>query len=172
MLTPKERETFALEVMEELRRWPGVEVKPHASAHEPGETDGVEFRLFGRQIGHLHEDCAVHLSLTRALKQRVLEEQLAEHLALASGAGWAMFNPMSSTDAGHAIWLFRLNYVRLRRQRLLPDVAAANELLQKHEAALASLSVRVAAEVQRTRARAHPRPLPSLEPERAPTLSA
>lgn len=165
MLTPQERETFALQVMDELRRWPGVEIKPHASAREPGQTDGVEFRLFGRQIGHVHEDCAVHLSLTKALKQRVLEEQLAEHLALASGSGWAMFNPMSVTDAAHAIWLLRLNYVRLRRQRLLPEVAAANEPLRKHEAALAVLSSRVAAEVQRTRARSQPRPFPTFESE-------
>jgi hypothetical protein len=123
----------------------------------------VEFRLYGRQIGHVHGDCQVHLSLTKALKAHVLEEQLAEHLSMASGSSWAMFTPMTVNDAEHAIWLLRLNYVRLRRQRMEPDAAASNEQLQKHEAELASVSARTAAEVQRTRARAHPRPLPSLD---------
>ena len=68
MMTGGDRESFATHVIEEVRRWPGVELRPHASATTPGETDGVEFRLFGRQIGHVHSDCSVHLSLTKALK--------------------------------------------------------------------------------------------------------
>lgn len=171
MLSAMERETFALQIMDELRRWPGVETRPHPSSHEPGETDGIEFRLYGRQIGHVHLDCSVHLSLTKALKERVLEERLAEHLPLASGSGWTMFNPMSARDSDQAIWLLRLNYVRLRRQRLTPEVAAANELLQRHQMALAMLSSRVAAEVQRTRARSQPRPLPAFEVSPAPQLA-
>jgi hypothetical protein len=136
MLTAQEREAFALNVMEEVRRWPGVEIRPHASPTEPGGSDGVEFRLFGRQIGHVHGDCAVHLTLTKALKAMVVGEQLAEPLDIAPSSGWAMFNPMRADDAERAIWLLRLNYVRLRRQRLTPSAAASSELLQKHEAAL------------------------------------
>src|SRR3954447_16699287 len=74
MLTADERETFALQVMEEVRRWAGVEMRPHASPHEAGSSDGVEFRLNGRQIGHIHSDCAIHLSLTKALKASVVKE--------------------------------------------------------------------------------------------------
>ena len=55
--------------MDEVRRWPGVELRPHASAVTPGEADGSEFRPCGRQVGHVHGDCALHLSLTRALRQ-------------------------------------------------------------------------------------------------------
>ena len=68
MMTGGDRESFATHVIEEVRRWPGVELRPHASATTPGESDGVEFRLYGRQIGHVHSDCSVHLSLTKALK--------------------------------------------------------------------------------------------------------
>ena len=163
MLTGTERESFALYVMEEVRRWPGVEMRPHGSAHEPGATDGVEFRLAGRQIGHMHADCAVHLSLTKALKLSVVSEQLAEPLPVAPSSGWAMFNPMSATDVKHAIWLLRLNYVRLRRQRLTPDASASSELLQKHQAALGSLSTSVAGVLQKTQMRTKPRPVPGLE---------
>jgi len=163
MLTGDERESFALHVMEEVRRWPGVEMRPHASAEEPGAADGVEFRLAGRQIGHMHADCGVHLSLTKALKKSIVSEQLAEPLPVAPDSGWAMFNPMCAGDVERAIWLLRLNYVRLRRQRLTPLASASSELLQKHEAALGSLSSSVVGVLQKTQARSRPRPMPELE---------
>ena len=163
MLTADEREAFALRVMGEMRRWPGVEMRSHASASEAGAEDGVEFRLSGRQIGHMHGDCAVHLSLTKALKQGVLSERLAEPLPVAPSSAWVMFNPMSATDVEHAIWLMRLNYVRLRRQRLTPVASASSELLQQHEAALGSVSSSVASLLQKTQRRSKPRPMPGLE---------
>ena len=162
MLTGKERESFALEVMEEVRRWPGVEMRPHPSADSSESSDGVEFRLSGRQIGHLHSDCAVHLSLTRALKESVLKEQLAEALPVAPSSGWTMFNPMSAGDVARAIWLLRVNYIRLRRQRMTPLASASSELLQRHEAALGALSAGVSSVLRRTQARAKPRHLPEL----------
>jgi hypothetical protein len=163
MLSSEDRESFALEVMEEVRRWPGVEMRRHASASSPGEADGIEFRLFGRQIGHVHGDCSVHLSLTKALKQSVVGERLAEPLEFAPTSGWAMFNPISVTDAQQAIWLLRLNYVRLRRQRLTPLAAASSSLLKEHEAALGTFGKTVLPLLQRTQARGKPRPLPGLE---------
>src|SRR3954467_8770970 len=118
MMTGGDRETFAISVIEEVRRWPGVQLRPHASPTTPGEVDGVEFRLYGRQIGHVHGDCSVHLPLTRALKASVVDEQLAQPLEIAPTSGWAMFGPLTPDDSARAIWLLRLNYVRLRRQRL------------------------------------------------------
>lgn len=163
MLSSDERESFAIEVIQEVRRWPGVEMRPHASPTTPGESDGIEFRLFGRQIGHVHEDCTVHLSLTKALKERVVGEQLAEPLDFAPTSGWATFSPMSPLDAKQAIWLLRLNYIRLRRQRLTPLAAASSSLLREHEAALGDVSPKVAEVLQRTQARSKPRPFPTLD---------
>lgn len=161
-MTDEQREAFALRIMDEVRRWPGVEMRPHPSANEPDSSDGVEFRLFGRQIGHLHSDCSVHLSLTRALKDTVVGEGLAEALPFAPASGWTGFEALFPADAERAIWLLRLNYVRLRRQRLTPDAAASSELLREHEAALGILSTNVQKLLRRTQARNHPRPLPTL----------
>jgi len=162
MMTGDDRESFATHVIEEVRRWPGVELRAHASATAPGETDGVEFRLYGRQIGHVHGDCSVHLSLTKALKASLVAENLAEPLPLAPSSSWAMFSPMHADDSQRAVWLLRLNYVRLRRQRLTPLAASSSATLREHEAALASVSPKVTKVVQRTQAR-RPRPLPSLD---------
>jgi hypothetical protein len=150
----EEREAFALQVMKEVRRWPGVEMRPHANPLAEDSEDGVEFRLYGRQIGHIHHDCAVHLSLTRALKEMVLEQSLAVPLVQAGSAGWVAFIPEVLEDAQRVIWLLRLNYVRLRRQRLSPDAAAASELLREHEVALGELTPSMASVLRRTRARA------------------
>jgi hypothetical protein len=163
MLSGKERESYALEVMAEVRRWPGVELREHASADAAGETDGIEFRLNGRQVGHVHRDCSLHLPLTKALKEHVVGERLAQPLAFAPTSGWAMFTPLTLTDAKQAIWLLRLNYVRLRRQRLTPLAAASSPLLKEHEKALGDVSPTVSLLLQRTQARMKPRPLPSLE---------
>ena len=162
MMNGAEREAFALNVMKEVRRWPGVQVRPHVNplADDHDGDDGVEFRLYGRQVGHVHHDCSVHLSLTRALKQMVIEQGLAQPLEQAGSAGWAAFQAERSDDAARAIWLLRLNYVRLRRQRMSPDAAASSELLREHERALA-LSPSMSTVLQRTQARA-PRPLPPL----------
>ena len=70
MMIGVDREAFALQVLKELRRWPGVQIRPHLNPTSPDPDDGVEFRLYGRQIGHIHHDCSVHLSFTRTLKHR------------------------------------------------------------------------------------------------------
>jgi len=163
MLSSADREAFAYAVMDEVRRWPGVELRPHPSHTQPGESDGVEFRLFGRQFGHVHASCDLHLSLTKGLKQWVLGEDLAAPLTLSSAPGWAMYQPMTLDDAKQTIWLLRLNYVRLRRQRLTPAAAAGSALLQQHEAALAVLRPGISPIIQRTQARSRRRPLPGLE---------
>jgi hypothetical protein len=163
MLSSGDREAFALHVIEEVRRWPGVELRPHASPTAPGESDGVEFRLYGRQIGHVHGDCSVHLALTKALKASVVNEQLAQPLDFAPTSGWAMFLPLTAGDAERAVWLLRLNYVRLRRQRLTPTAASSSELLREHEAALGLVSSKAVELVKRTQARSRPRPIPTLD---------
>ena len=163
MLSSNDREQFALSVMEEVRRWPGVELRPHASHMTPGEADGIEFRLSGRQIGHVHGDCSVHLAFTKALKASVVDEQLAQPLSYAPTSGWAAFTPMTVGDAQRAIWLLRLNYVRLRRQRLTPLAASSSALLRAHEAALGDISPMTLKLLHRTQARTKPRPFPTLE---------
>ena len=101
------------------------------------------------------------VSLTRALKATVVEQGLALPLMQAGGPSWVVFAPEILDDAQRAIWLLRLNYVRLRRQRLTPDAAASSELLREHEGALGELTPSMATVLQRTQARA-PRPLPPM----------
>jgi len=91
MMIGVDREAFALQVMKEVRRWPGVQIRPLLNPTSTDPDDGVEFRLYGRQIGHIHHDCSVHLSFTRTLKQMVLEQGRALPLEQAGGVGWVAF---------------------------------------------------------------------------------
>ena len=159
MLNGAEREAFAMRVMKEVRRWPGVQMRTHLNPLAEDSDDGIEFRLNGKQVGHVHHDCSVHVSLTRALKATVVDQGLALPLVQAGGPSWVVFAPEIPDDVQRAIWLLRLNYVRLRRQRLSPDAAAASELLREHEGALGELTPSISTVLQRTQARA-PRPLP------------
>jgi hypothetical protein len=159
MLTGAEREAFAMRVMREVRRWPGVQMRTHLNPLAEDTDDGIEFQLYGKQVGHVHHDCSVHVSLTRALKATVVDQGLALPLVQAGGPSWVAFVPEIPDDVQRAIWLLRLNYVRLRRQRLSPDAAAASELLREHEGALGELTPSISTVLQRTQARA-PRPLP------------
>ncbi len=161
MLTGAEREAFAMRVMREVRRWPGVQMRTHLNPLAEDTDDGIEFRLYGKQVGHVHHDCSVHVSLTRALKATVVDQGLALPLVQAGGPSWVVFVPEIPDDVQRAIWLLRLNYVRLRRQRLSPDAAAASELLREHEGALGKLTPSISTVLQRTQARA-PRPLPPM----------
>jgi hypothetical protein len=163
MMSGAERERFAMRIMDEVRRWPGVEMRQHASPTEAGNSDGVEFRLYGKQIGHVHSDCSVHLAFTKAIKASLVGDRLAEPMPHASTSGWAMLAPLTEDDAQRAIWLLRLNYIRLRRQRLTLADAASSELVQRHEAALGVVSTDVLRLLQRTQARSKPRPLPPLD---------
>ena len=163
MMNGAERESFALRVMREVRRWPGVQVLPHVNPFTEEGEDGVEFKLYGRQIGHVHHDCSVHLSLTKALKQMLIEQELAQPLEQAGSASWAAYLPECVEDAQRVIWLLRLNYVRLRRQHMSPEAAARSPLLREHESALRLLSPSLTTALERTQARA-PRPLPPLPP--------
>ena len=161
MLTGAEREAFAMRVMREVRRWPGVQMRTHLNPLAEDTDDGIEFRLYGKQVGHVHHDCSVHVSLTRALKATVVDQGLALPLVQAGSPSWVVFVPEIPDDVQRAIWLLRLNYVRLRRQRLSPDAAAASELLREHEGALGELTPSISTVLQRTQARA-PRPLPPM----------
>jgi hypothetical protein len=151
MLSGAEREAFALRVMKEVRRWPGVQMRTHVNPLAEDTDDGIEFRLYGRQIGHIHHDCSVQAT--------VLEQGLALPLVQAGGPSWVAFAPEIPEDARRAIFLLRLNYVRLRRQRMSPDAAASSEVLREHEGALGEVAPSVTTVLQRTQARA-PRPLP------------
>ena len=85
--------------------WPGVS----AHAHRFG---GREF-LFGKaEVGHVHIGGTVDIPFTRAIRNALLEEGLAEEHHWVPNSGWITFRIRSDKDFDHALWLLRLSYLR------------------------------------------------------------
>ncbi len=90
----------------EVARWPGVEERPHRFA-------GVEFRVNGHEIGHLHGDRLADLpSPVRVRRELVAAGKARLHHVLPQ-TGWVSYPIRGPEDVEGALELFRLNYERL-----------------------------------------------------------
>jgi hypothetical protein len=98
------------DLVEKIRReifaWPGVEAKAH-------RFGGVELRVLGHEIGHLHGEKLADLPLSIQLrKEPVAEGKARLHHALPKT--WWVSHPIrGETDVSGALGLFRPNYERI-----------------------------------------------------------
>lgn len=113
---------------EELSTWPHVSVKPH-------RFGGREFTFGSAEIGHVHTGGTVDIPFTRALHDALLAEGLAQTHRWVPNSGWVTFHMSGEQDLRHALWLFRLSYLRYILKRS-PD---AHDLLE-HESESLQLS--------------------------------
>ncbi len=93
-------------IKSELMGWPGVEARPH-------RFDGVEFRVRGHEIGHLHGDRLADLPFPRKVRERLVAEGKAQLHHVMPETGWTSYRIRGPEDVEGAIALFRLNYERL-----------------------------------------------------------
>jgi len=82
--------------------WDGVSAAPH-------RFGGCEFRVAGREIGHLHGNGVLDLPLSRALKERLVSEGRGLEHHTHPGTGWLSFPMATQGDAAPALELLRLS---------------------------------------------------------------
>jgi Family of unknown function (DUF5519) len=118
----------------EVKRWPGVE----ASVHRFG---GVEFRVNGHEIGHLHGDRMADLPFPVRMREELVESGKAHLHHVLPQTGWVSYYLRSEEDVAGALDLFKKNYDRLtarqsagavgrverRRARNISEVADAGK---------------------------------------------
>jgi hypothetical protein len=85
--------------------WPNIT----AHAHRFG---GREFRFGSAEVGHVHVGGVVDIPFPRAVRDKLLEEGLAEEHRWVPNSGWITFHIRSENDLAHALWLMRLSYLR------------------------------------------------------------
>lgn len=89
--------------------WPGVETRPH-------RYGGVEFRMNGHEIGHLHGEGFPALA-DLPFPVRIREELVAAGRArlhhVLPASGWVSYRIRDEGDVEGALDLFRMNYERL-----------------------------------------------------------
>ena len=96
------RETVEREVL----GWPGVEARPH-------RFGGVEFRLRGHEIGHLHGSRLADLPFPVKMRRELVAEGKAEPHHLLPRTGWVSYYPCGPEDTPAVVELLRLNYEHL-----------------------------------------------------------
>lgn len=82
--------------------WEGVTSVPH-------RFGGCEFRIGGREIGHLHGNGVLDLPFPRAVKERLVAEGRGREHHTHPGTGWLSFPIQGQEDAAPALELLRLS---------------------------------------------------------------
>ncbi len=83
--------------------WPGVEEAPH-------RFGGVEFRLAGREIGHLHGDRLLDVPFPRAVHDEVIAAGLARPHHVLPQSGWVSLWLDGDDDIAAAVALLRRSF--------------------------------------------------------------
>jgi hypothetical protein len=89
----------------EIRAWPHISVRSH-------RFGGREFRVGSAEVGHVHSGGVVDIPFSRAVRDALLDEGLAEEHRWVPNSGWITFRMREERDLKHALWLMRLSYVR------------------------------------------------------------
>ena len=90
----------------EVSGWPGVEEKPH-------RFSGVEFRVNGHEIGHLHGSGLADLPFPVRVRKELVAAGKAQLHHVLPQTGWVSYQIRRPEDVAGALELFRLNYERL-----------------------------------------------------------
>jgi len=94
----------------EVLGWPGVEERPH-------RFNGVEFRVNGHEIGHLHGDRLADLPFPRRVREELVEAGKARVHHVLPQTGWVSYPIRGEEDVAGALELFRRNYERLTARK-------------------------------------------------------
>lgn len=100
----------------EVTGWPGVEEKPH-------RFNGVEFRVNGHEIGHLHGDRLADLPFPVRMRRELVAKRKAQLHHVLPQTGWVSYPIRGEEDVEGALELFRMNYDRLTARRHGKDLS-------------------------------------------------
>jgi Family of unknown function (DUF5519) len=97
---------IADKIEREVTGWPGVEAKPH-------RFGGVEFRVNGHEIGHLHGSRLADLPFPVRMRKELVAARRARPHHVLPQTGWVSYPIGGEEDVEGVLELFRLNYERL-----------------------------------------------------------
>ncbi|MFC5366434.1 luciferase family protein [Salinirubrum litoreum] len=101
--------------------WPGVETAPH-------RFSATEFRLFGREFGHVHRGGVLDVNFPKPVRDHLIESKYATRHRFAPDTGWTTYDLRTPDDLDGGLWLLRLAYTyRLATKRTRPE---AEDLLE------------------------------------------
>ena len=87
--------------------WPGVSGQPH-------RFGGVEFRMGGAEIGHLHDNGILDIPFTRLVRDELISQNRVTRHRWVPDSGWATFRVRTQDDVSRGLWLMRLSSLRFK----------------------------------------------------------
>jgi hypothetical protein len=102
-------------IVDEVGGWPGVRVAPH-------RFGGIEFRVAGHEIGHLHGERLADLPFPVHVRRELVESGRALPHHVLPDSGWVSYRIRGPADVDAALDLFRLNYERIAAATALGEV--------------------------------------------------
>lgn len=103
---------FPQQVSKEIQSWKDVISATHWDLYNRSKPDGADFYIGQEELGHIHLDGEVHLAIGKKLATILLKNNLANKFPY--GNDWVTCQINSAKDVSHAIWLFKLNYKRIK----------------------------------------------------------
>jgi hypothetical protein len=94
----------------EVGGWPGVEARAH-------RFGGVEFRVNGHEIGHLHGERMADLPFPVRMREELVAAGAARVHHVLPQTGWVSYRIHQPEDVEGALELFRKNYERLTARK-------------------------------------------------------
>ena len=95
----------------EVTSWPNVEKRPH-------RFGGIEFRVNGHEIGHLHGNRLADLPFSVPVREELVAAGRASLHHILPQTGWVSYYIQGSESVPGLIELFRLNYERYNRPKV------------------------------------------------------
>jgi Luciferase len=92
----------------EVLNWPNVEKLPH-------RFGGIEFRVNGHEIGHLHGNRQADLPFSVSMREELVAAGRASLHHILPQTGWVSYYIRGPESIPGLIQLFRLNYERYSR---------------------------------------------------------
>ncbi len=108
-------------VAAELASWEGIEAHPH-------RFGGTEFRLGGREIGHMHGDSLLDIPFPKRVRDELVAAGRAQPHHILPESGWISFFLRQPEDVAAGIALLRRSYELALEQRQKRHTPAENSL--------------------------------------------
>ena len=92
-----------IRIQDELSHWKNITSAPH-------QFGGVEFRLGNREIGHIHGEWLVDVTLPKRVRDELVASGEAEPHHVLPRSGWVSIHLNDSADVDRAIRILRRSY--------------------------------------------------------------
>ena len=109
---PPELSKFSQQVSTEIQNWEDIIAATHWDLYNRTKADGADFYIGEEELGHIHLDGEVHLATGKELAEALINNKLGKKFPY--GNDWVTVPIESAKDVAHAVWLFKLNYKRIK----------------------------------------------------------